>query len=294
MSFASLKSGGKAHMLLKKQWAASTIIRTAKEPYAMSDQMYIAASGALVQQVRLETLSNNLANSNTTGFKEDQTVFTAYLNEGFDEAGTPILSPGYSSGETPLPLTLPGDYYVVLEDIQTNHAPGQLKYSGNPLDVALQGSGFFCVETAEGRAYTRNGAFKLNEQGFLSTQNGLPVLGEQGTISVTPGTLEINQEGTVFVDGIAVDRLKVVDFPEPYPLQKVGDTMFVLSDPAVQEEKPELTEIAQGYTESSNVDPVRTMTEMIEVMRAYESYQKVIQSIDEINALAVEKVGEIV
>ena len=101
----------------------------------MSNLMYIAASGALVQQARLETLANNLANSNTVGFKEDQAVFSAYLNEGSDEAGRKVLSAGSVSGQPPLPVTLPGDYYVALEGIQTNHAPGQFTHTGNPLDI---------------------------------------------------------------------------------------------------------------------------------------------------------------
>lgn len=260
----------------------------------MTDALYVATSGALVQQIRLEILANNLANSNTAGFKEDEAVFTAYLNNALTAPGEPPL-PGtnYSQTGPPLPLTTPADYLVTLENIQTDFSSGPAKYTGNPLDLTLQGNGFFSVQGPGKTLYTRKGSLTINREGLLSTQDGLPIIGDRGPIRLDGPNFTIDQEGNILVAGAAVDRIKVVDFPQPYSLTKVGDTLFALEDVTVEATKPERMELMQGYVEGSNVDAVRTMTEMIEVLRAYESYQKVIQSVDEINAKAIEEVGTI-
>ena len=126
----------------------------------MSQSMYIAASGALVQQMRLEILSNNLSNLNTMGFKEDRTVFKAHF-PGSAAITEEDSREALVSGEpTFMPLYVSSNAYVTFEGTKTNFSPGELKYTGNSLDFALNGNGFFCVETPDGIQYTRKGENK--------------------------------------------------------------------------------------------------------------------------------------
>ena len=135
----------------------------------MSQSMYIAASGALVQQMRLEVLANNLSNSNTVGFKEDRTIFRAYL-PGSAASTMNDSERTLTAGEQKIsPSLLPGNLCVTFEGTRTNFLPGQSKYTGNALDLSLNGSGFFCVETSDGVQYTRKGNFTLNQEGVMVT-----------------------------------------------------------------------------------------------------------------------------
>jgi len=180
---------------------------------------------------------------------------------------------------------------VAFEGTRTSFSPGQLKHTGNALDLGLDGNGFFCVKTPEGVQYTRKGNFSLNQEGVLSTQEGLPVLGNGGEIKIDGRDIVVDVEGNISVDGKQIDTIKIADFPQPYALEKVGDTLFVPIDPRVSEDIAEGVKVSQGFIELSNVDAVRVMTEMIEVLRAYESYQKVIRSVDEITSKAINEVG---
>jgi flagellar basal-body rod protein FlgF len=257
----------------------------------MSETMNVAASGALVQQMRLEILTNNLANINTIGFKEDMAIFRAYIPgsqepiEGITEMGSiPVSWETFNPG-------LPSNYHVEFEGTKTSFSPGQLKHTGNELDLGLDGNGFFCVKTPEGVQYTRKGNFSLNKDGVLATQDGLPVLGNAGEIKIDGRNIAIDIQGNISVDGKQVDTLKIVDFANPYALEKVGDTLFAPMGTEVSEETADGVKVSQGFLELSNVDPVKVMTEMIEVLRAYESYQKIIRYVDETTSKAINEVG---
>jgi flagellar basal-body rod protein FlgG len=268
----------------------------------MTVSMYDAAAGALIQQIRLDILANNLSNINTVGFKEDKAVFQTFLP---DTLGTPTGQPaeeGASENEEQVLSPFPEDYAVNFEGAATNFTAGRLKHTGNPLDFALQGNGFFCIQTDEGTQYTRKGSFTINDEGLLSTQDGLPVLGTGGSIRLTEanfsvdsagGIYTVDAEGGMYVDETVIAQIKVVDFDEPYPLKKEGDTRFSLGGPGIEEKEALDYEIRQGYVEDSNVDPMRTMTEMIEVLRHFEAYQKVIQAVDDINEKATEELAQI-
>lgn len=258
----------------------------------MSESIYIAASGALTQQLRLEILSNNLANLNTIGFKEDRTAFQAHLLDSADPTEENQEEPAAVEAPTVLDPYLSNNFYVTFEGSKINFSAGEAKYTGNSLDLALNGKGFFCVETPDGtHHYTRKGNFTLNHDGMLVTSEGFSVLGERGEIRIDGRDVAVDAEGNLSVDGTVVGTIKIVDFPEPYQLAKIGESFFALNDPEVKEEKAEGIEIMQGVIELSNVDPVRTMTEMIEVLRTYESYQKIIQSVSETTAKAINEVG---
>lgn len=245
----------------------------------MSGSIYKAAAGALQQQIRLEILSNNLANVNTIGYKADLAVFR--FNEPVQAADAatrdiPKLSP-----------------YLSPIDSSINFNEGALQDTGNPLDVAIVGNGFFAVRTLEGIQYTRKGRFSINEQGKLSTADGNAVMGQGGDIDIDGSRVEISEEGTVAVDGAVIDVLRIVDFERPYQMRKVGGTRFMPAESSVRPQESLNCRIVQGAVEASNVDALRTMTEMIESLRVFESYQKAIRAADDATAKTVNEVGRI-
>ncbi len=242
----------------------------------MSGMIYKAGAGAILQQIRLETYANNLANVNTTGFKADQPVFR------FD---APEIVCGSGDNAVRLsPYALPMEYV-------TNFEAGPLRETGGPMDVAIVGRGFFEVQTPDGPQYTRNGRLSINADGMLSTAEGLPIMGQGGEISIEGGRIDISEEGEVVVDGDSVGVLKVVDFNDPSGLKKVGNSLFSADNAKAGLVAAQGYRIAQGALEASNVDAIRTMTEIIETLRVFETYQKVIRSADEATAKTINEVG---
>jgi flagellar basal-body rod protein FlgF len=181
-------------------------------------------------------------------------------------------------------------YALPLEYV-TNFESGPLRKTGAPLDVAIVGKGFFEVQTPDGLQYTRNGSLTINAEGELSTAEGWPIMGQGGAISIEASRVEINAEGQVVADGDVVGVLKVVDFNDPSGLKKAGNSLFKDDGAASGMVNAEGYRIAQGTLESSNVDAIRTMTEIIETLRVFETYQKVIRSADEATAKTVNEVG---
>lgn len=249
----------------------------------MSGSMYLAASGAILQQLKLDVLSNNVANINTPGYKEDLPVFRLQdepedlLPNDVDQAGI--------QRQRILPYAPPFS-------TNTNFSSGAVKPTGNTLDLALNGDGFFTVQTDNGVRYTRQGNFRMNEDGIMTTQNGDPVLGQGGEISLEGNNVTIGTDGTVEVDGEIVDQLRLVRFDDQRHIKKIGDTMFEPADGFGVEIEldAENTSVDQGFIEMSNVNAVRAMTDMIEAMRVSQAYQKVIQSVDEVTSKTVNDV----
>jgi flagellar basal-body rod protein FlgG len=242
--------------------------------------MYLAAAGALVQQMRLEVLANNIANINTIGYKGEKSIFR--VSEEQPTQGLPS-TPGLIQSLSP---------YAPPFSTVIDFNQGAIRQTGNPLDVAINGSGFFSIQTSTGVQYTRQGSFTLDADGVLITPDGYPVLGESGEITLEAGRVEIDLEGGVYVDGDEVGRLQVTDFPKRDALKKAGNGRFVTVEPAIQGTWPENTTLSQGYLETANVNPVQAMTEMIETSRAFEAYQKVIQSADEATSKSINDVGK--
>lgn len=257
----------------------------------MSGEIYMAAAGALAYEKKLQIVSNNLANANTVGFKQDFGNFRL-----LDAAEIPEQF----TGDTPETDFSQADLFWNQFQVHTDYAGGSLRNTGNDFDLALVGKGFFCVQTPDGIHYTRKGDFTLNSEGVLVTRNGMPVMGESGEITVDGSEnpqrfkrFSVDEEGYVSVDGSQIDRLRIVDFPKPYPLTKVGETLFKSVGPDGAENPAEDFRVSQGAIELSNVDAVKMMTEMIEVLRGYESYQKIIRSVDEINSRSINEIGKL-
>ena len=161
------------------------------------------------------------------------------------------------------------------------------------MDLALASEGFFKVQTSHGVRYTRDGNFLLNRENVLVTQSGDAVLGEEGPISIEGKDIYISEDGTVQVDGESIGKLSIVNFKYPEKLYKEGSSLFVYKGTSLDEQTPSDVSIRQGSLERPNVTTVVEMTKMIETMRLYESFQKVIQSFDETNAKAINEVGKL-
>ena len=221
----------------------------------------------LAQEQRLHQVSNNLANVDTPGYKKETVTFGEMLynvNRTRQRVGKALA-------------------------IDTVHQQGVLQQTENPLDLALTGDGFFKIQTPAGVRYTRAGNFQRNALGVLVTSNGYPVLGAGGPIEINGDRVEIGPDGRISVDGLLVDQLDL-GTAAPEDLVKEGENLFRLKAGAA-EVAPERLVLQQGYLEKSNVNTVMEMTEMIDLYRAYEGQQKMIRASDELDDLAVRRVG---
>lgn len=254
--------------------------------------VYAALSGSMAQEKRLAILTNNLANIETAGFKGDTPIFQVVP---LPDVIGPVAVPG-SRGAVMASLDRLRGYdspHSDLAVISTNFSQGTIRETGNPLDVALEGRGFFVIQGANNTpAYTRQGTFTLNAEGTLVTLGGLPVQGQQGNIQIPRGsTIRIDSKGEVQVDGNVVDRLTLADFPDLRVLEKTGDTAFRLTDPNVQAQEASDVQVRQGAIELSNADPLRVMVSILETSRAYEAYQRVLQTFDDVSGRSVNDIA---
>jgi len=255
----------------------------------MSGDIYLAASAALAYEKRLEVVANNLANLNTAGFKRDNVSFQAYM---LNNAGSPVpVNPPY-------PQTASPESFWVEFKSRTDFSPGFLRQTGNPFDLAINGKGFFSVQSPDGELYTRRGNFSLSPDGMLVTQEGWPVMGDGGEIRVATGNsnrraldVTIGEDGVLQVNGSKVGRLRVSDFTTSDGLTKVNGCYFKPGSGQGAPEPMEDARISQGFLEMANVEAVQAMTEMIEINRGYESYQRVIRAIDDLNSKSINDVG---
>jgi flagellar basal-body rod protein FlgG len=245
----------------------------------MNSGIYSAVSGSLAAMHRLDVISNNLANVNTPGYKKDKVSFEGLL------AG--------NTNPPAVPQGMTADPILQKENLYIDYSNGMTTQSTNPLDLALDGDGFFAVTTPDGTAYTRQGNFRASADGTLVTMDGYPVQGTGGAaISVKGSHVEIDAKGGVSVDGAQVGSISVVDFAKPYQLTKTGSALFVPTDPqaAVQAGK---AQVQQGYIEGSNVDSISEMVQMIETNRYFEACSKVIKGFDDIAAKAANEIGKV-
>ncbi len=250
--------------------------------------LYTAASGALVAQSQADNIANNLANVNTSGFKR-----TLLQVQSAPDMGVYLLQnqPGGNAGgvSSRTYVGALGSGAEVL-DTPAVFEQGGLQSTGNTLDLAIQGNGFFTLQTPQGIRYTRDGQFARDAQGYLVTMDGERVLGRNGPIALQAGAVQISENGDVHQNGAAVDSLRVVQFGNLGAVRPEGDNRFVDSGAG----RPQLdtaSTVHQGYLERSNANVVRSMVDLITAQRWFEANQKVIQTQDTANGFAIANVG---
>lgn len=182
---------------------------------------------------------------------------------------------------------------VKLERIETNFNQGQLMQTNNILDFAIDGEGFFTVETEEGTRYTRNGSFKLNEYRELVTSEGYRVQGMYGPIYLDGEDIAVNTYGEILVDGEVVDMLEIANIENTRDMRKIGEGLWEMEEGIEPELQNFTGEVLQGKLEKSNVDPIKEMVEMMTLFRGYESSQRMIKAYDETIGKAVNEIGRV-
>lgn len=219
--------------------------------------------GGLRQERKLESVSNNLANAETIGFKKD-TI-------SFDDKFKAMVNKDYSQGT--------------------------LQTTGNALDVALSGPGFFKIETRDGIRYTRNGNFSLDINGVLVDQNGNQVLGQGGAIVIAGEDMEqslsINQGGEIMIAGEVIDTLDVVTFNDLRKLEREAENLLSYKGRTLDEIRVEDAVVQHRALESSNIQVVDEMVRMIDYNRMFETFSKSIMTFDEIDNKAINDVGKL-
>ena len=243
----------------------------------MISGLYTLASGMVAQVARHEILANNLANSDTPGFKADQLLVT------------PLTPPPDVTLPVRFPDTFPPSNVAVARHF-TDYSQGPIRNTGQPLDVAISGRGFFVVETPDGERYTRAGNFAVDREGFMVTPGGQRVLGQGGPIQLRQGPVSIDDRGRIVEGGRIVGALRIVDFPAPYDLVKEAQQLFRPGDPQAIPQEIQGTVVA-GHLEGSNVSVVESMVTLIDTVRSFETYQKMIQSLDETVKQAANELG---
>jgi flagellar basal-body rod protein FlgG len=181
----------------------------------------------------------------------------------------------------------------VAESTAIDYSSGPVSTTGNTFDLALDGEGFFVVNTPNGKAYTRQGNFRVDSSGTLVTVDGYEVMGQGGPVSIKGGTVSFSAEGKIFVEGVETGAIQVVDFAKPYELRKIGQGLLVPNDPAVTSQPAPKTSVMQGRLEGSNVSAVAEMVQLIETSRFFEACQKVIQNYDAMTGKAVNELGKV-
>ncbi|MDR3562508.1 MAG: flagellar basal-body rod protein FlgF [Negativicutes bacterium] len=252
--------------------------------------IYTAGSGMMAESIRNDVTANNLANANTVGYKKDVTVVKDFrsmllnrINDGSGQANIGSIGVG-----------------AIVDTIAPDQSAGSMRFTGNNLDVAIEGKGFFTVDTPNGVRYTRNGAFSLNSQGDLVTRDGYRVLGTGGPINLADAKkITISEDGRVMTSndtqGAAgyneAGTLQIVTFADEKQLSKEGANLFQASPGAQTDQSTAL--VREGTLEQSNVNVVSEMVNMIAGYRAFEIDAKMVQSHDELLDKAVNDVGKV-
>ncbi len=246
----------------------------------MDPIMISAASGMRSRMESLDMLANNLANAGTPGFKTDREFYSLYAaQEALDAA---------AGGQSPVPSSLP-----VIERHWTDYAQGTLLSTGNPLDLALSGRGFFVVDGPSGPLYTRNGSFHLSTAGVLTTAEGYPVrsVAGQRIQAQSSAPLEIGRDGQVTQDGVLLGQIAVVDWA-PGAIDKFGHNYFQALNRSATPQ-PVASSLEQGKLEASNVATPESAVRLVSLMRQFEMLQRAVSLTGEMGRRAIEDVARV-
>ena len=251
--------------------------------------LYTAWTGLYNEQKRLEVIANNIANSATTGYKQE-----GVTSQSFDDM-LAIKVRDYSVKSDEIIGRMP--LGVKIGEVFTNYGQGSVRVTGNAYDLALDGSGFFTMRVTDTAGndhirYTRAGNFTITRDGYVTDAGGNHLQSEAGDLIVpTDAEIVFDKDGTVYANGEAIDRVLIADFEDYNYLKKFADTMYEPVEGATEIESTGA--LLQGCLEQSNVNVVKEMTQMIAITRAYEANQKVVQTMDSTLDQAVNSVGRV-
>ncbi len=243
----------------------------------MIQGLYTATQGMTSHVKRQDQIANNLANINTTGFKQSGSFTKAY-----QKYLTNDQNQVFANRE------------IKTDEVYIDYRQGITKQTNNPLDFFIEGDGFFKIMTTDGVRYSRNGNFSLNPDGLVVTSDGSKVMGTEGYIRVEPDLpITVSASGEFIQKGESKGVLNLVDFPKPYEFLRSGNSRFRPSVPGQPELRAQQYTLRQGYLEGSNVDMIRNMVNMISAHRNYEADQKALHAQDETLQKAVNEVGRV-
>ncbi len=249
--------------------------------------IYTAAMGMLVEEAKVNTTANNLANVDTAGYKKDSLVFSTYLKqEMFRTESLTDKQKKYPIGKM--------ESGVVLDESQAFFSQGTIEMTNRQYDFALKGDGFFTVETADGRRYhTRNGQWYKNNENFLVDSVGNYILTDAGERITINDQIFVASDGSITQEGVLTGRIAVVEFEENTGLRKVGDNYYAQTDFSGEPEQNFTATVIQGGYERANVNAVREMLNLITAQRHFEITQRVITTEDQLLDAAVNRVGRV-
>jgi flagellar basal-body rod protein FlgF len=248
----------------------------------MDNSLLVSLSQQLASFRAMDVIANNLANVSTPGFKREAAKFeeyVAHVRPSEDQVGVQSVSFVKDAG--------------ILRDL----SQGNVEHTGATYDLAINGKGYFVIQTPQGERYTRDGHFSLNQDGVVVTSGGQPLMGDGGAVTITPddSNVQFGPDGTISstVNGLGnqIGKLRVVDFPNERLLTKVGGNLYS-APPDQTPATAENASVAQGMLEGSNVAPVIEISHMIEVMRAYEATASLSSSQEELLRNAIDKLGQ--
>ncbi len=241
----------------------------------MDAGIFSAVSGSLAAQTRLDALANNLANASTAGFKAER-----------------VLQRAERAGEiAPPPTAVPTP--VTREHVVTDFSQGPVNTSGNPLDVALAGEGFFVVLTDRGERLTRSGSFTIDSQGYLAANDGSRVQGTSGDISIPESPVVIATDGSVRAGEQRVGQLRIVTVEDTAKLLRESGTRFAPGAQVPADVPIGSVRVVQGAVEGANLSPVEGLVSLIETVRGFETYMRAAERLDQVTAKAIAEVGRV-
>jgi len=250
------------------------------------DSIYTLLSGLKGQQRRMDTTSNNIANANTPGYKKDDVLFReVYTKMSMQDLESE--QEAFAHDEFISPMGRGASSLVMPDHVSPQMTLGRMVPTNRDKDLAIQNEGFFTVEGPYGTRYTRNGQFMEDNDGYLITIDGDRVQGEKGPILIKNREFSVGQDGTVIVNRQQVDKLKIVKFEQPTRLTKLGKGYWV---PGSDKQVPidfKDARLQQGVYESSNVEIVKEMVDMITINRAFEASQRAIKAYDELDERSI-------
>ncbi len=230
----------------------------------MDSGYYAACAGFAAQSQALDLIAHNLANLGTTGYRGEQATFRSLLSG----AGSVLNNP----------LNAAVNDFGVLGGSRIDRTTGSLVATGNVLDLAIAGDGFFVVQSPQGLAYTRNGSFHRTSDGRVVTAQGEYVLGDQGPITLPNGIVSVSADGTLSVNGAVAARIRLAEFSPDTSLRALGNALY--GAPEGTALAPASSSVRQGMLEESNVSPVEGVVQLITVQRNAEMMQRALSLFD--------------